>query len=252
MKTIPAKLSFSVLIYLLFPFILFAQPIKKTVIDVTKYSALQPYYTIDPAYPEEEAPPHLIEAEFYPLGFSKAGKFAYLIIPPDEAQGFLTVELVVQNLVNDKIAFKKVYEFDDDENRSKNYPRDFKSFIANHQSDIERVKKRHHITTQRPFLITCFSDLTLNSKKSFATKDGLGKFLSHLILQMNNKKGLSKTIYNKKITDYAFNSVIAGFFASPYEERVAILLMSIHRGWEGPPNTIKFNVVGASLATGFR
>ncbi len=253
MKNIAPKLSLALLLSLLFPLLLFAQStIKKTDIDVTKYAILTPYYNLISSNSGTQKP-NLIETAFYPLGFSKDGKFAYIIIPPDEAQGFLTVNLIVQNLVNDHIIFKKKYQFDDFDNNglATNQPTNFKEFILRYKNKIEQIKKRYHIASQSPFFISCFNDLKLTAKRTFQDQDGLGNFLSHFNLKMHNKAGESKTIYNEAINGYTLNTAIAGFFASPYEERVAIVLLNIRRGWEGPPNTTTITIVGASLTSGF-
>jgi hypothetical protein len=43
-----------------------------------------------------------------------------------------------------------------------------------------------------------------------------------------------------------------GYLKSPFEPRIAVILMEIFRGWEGPPNTGSVKIAGASLATGFK
>ena len=40
--------------------------------------------------------------------------------------------------------------------------------------------------------------------------------------------------------------------ALPFEARVAVILMEIFRGYEGPPNTGSVKIVGANLETGFK
>ncbi|MCK5725787.1 MAG: hypothetical protein KAH22_03045 [Thiotrichaceae bacterium] len=249
MKTILSKSLLALFISLLLPVIAFAEVnIRKIDLNPSAYSVLEPHISLWPTPKGTRV--NLIEVEFYPLGFSNKGQFAYLIVPPDEAQGFLTVELVVQNLVTDKVVFKKTYRFEGGR-QSKDYPRDFKTFIHRYKNKINRIKSRYGIANQMPYFNTCFGDFELALKREFNPEDGLGDFLSHLELQIKNKKGKLKTVYNKKVRGRVYNTAIAGFFASPYEQRIAIVLLDIRRGWEGLPNTTGVRVIGVSLKSGF-
>jgi hypothetical protein len=48
------------------------------------------------------------------------------------------------------------------------------------------------------------------------------------------------------------DSIVAGAFKSPYENRIAVLMLNVNRGWEGPPHSVDVQIVGADLTTGFR
>ena len=41
-------------------------------------------------------------------------------------------------------------------------------------------------------------------------------------------------------------------FKSPFEPRIAVTLIEVYRGWEGPPYTGHIKIVGASLEAGFK
>ncbi len=43
-----------------------------------------------------------------------------------------------------------------------------------------------------------------------------------------------------------------GYLKSPLEPRVAIILIEIYRGYEGPPHVGSVKIVGASLDKNFR
>ena len=45
---------------------------------------------------------------------------------------------------------------------------------------------------------------------------------------------------------------VAGVFKSPFENRVAVVMINVERGWEGPPHTVDIRIAGADLVTGFR
>ena len=43
-----------------------------------------------------------------------------------------------------------------------------------------------------------------------------------------------------------------GYLRSPLEPRVAIILVEMYRGYEGPPHVGSVKIVGASLSRNFR
>jgi len=45
---------------------------------------------------------------------------------------------------------------------------------------------------------------------------------------------------------------VMGYLRSPFEPRIAVILVEVSRGYEGPPHITHINVVGASLDSGFR
>jgi hypothetical protein len=61
----------------------------------------------------------------------------------------------------------------------------------------------------------------------------------------------SKTVhtgnYSKEEYSFALESGVVGVLKSPYEDRVAIVMVDVNRGWEGPPHTGDVRIIGASL-----
>jgi len=56
----------------------------------------------------------LLTESFYPIGFSKDGKFAYYVEPVDEACGCYFAKLIIQDLRTDKILFEHKHMGDGD------------------------------------------------------------------------------------------------------------------------------------------
>ena len=54
--------------------------------------------------------PHLIPETFFPIGWSRDGKFAYYVEPVDEACGCYFAKLVIQDLRTDKIIWEFKYQ----------------------------------------------------------------------------------------------------------------------------------------------
>ena len=64
-----------------------------------------------------------------------------------------------------------------------------------------------------------------------------------------------KTLFSKSYTDDMYASPldvgVIGALKSPFENRVAVVMIEINRGWEGPPHTADISIVGADLVKGF-
>ena len=64
-----------------------------------------------------------------------------------------------------------------------------------------------------------------------------------------------KTLYFNefKSDDYAapLDAGVIGALKSPYENRAAVVIMEVERGWEGPPHNGNIRIAGADLAKGF-
>jgi hypothetical protein len=66
----------------------------------------------------------------------------------------------------------------------------------------------------------------------------------------------NKTIFAAEDKDEKFLSPLAtgivGAFKSPFQNRAAIVMVNVQRGWEGPPHTVDVRLIGADLKDGFK
>ena len=202
----------------------------------------------------EESPDKLLLENFYPIGWSEDGKFAYYTEPADEACGCYFGNLIIQDMRTDKILWRKDYT-------SENGGADnLKDYWQKNQKEFSRKLAEYKITAPKSFTLLdspfkfqndVFSvDLTQNLKFEDISAKG------SVILQMIYKTGGAKTIYEEKYTPKVYSSLrsaeIGGILPSPFEARVAVVLVETHRGWEGPPNITRLKVIGASLTKGFK
>jgi hypothetical protein len=85
--------------------------------------------------------------------------------------------------------------------------------------------------------------------------DGLRRVRS-ISLELTSPALGKKTLYTANYSGNMFTSpldaAVAGAFKSPYENRAAIVLINVQRGWEGPPHTTDIRIAGADLTSGFR
>lgn len=199
----------------------------------------------------------LLRAHFYPIGWSKDGKLAYYVEPPDEACDCYFADLVVQDLRTDKVLWQRRY---DSGNEPENAPRvTLATYWKKNQKEFSRRLAQYGIVAQNKFaltnapfeyqtdLLTPKVDVNLTVEEDTVAGD--------VILRLLSKNKGSKTIYReiyKKGYDSIRGAEIAGVLLSPFDARAAVIMVETHRGWEGPPNVTHINIVGASLINGFR
>lgn len=206
---------------------------------------------------------HKLEIDgFFPVGWSRDGKFAYYVEPVDEACGCYFAELRIQDLRTDTI----LWEFKNDP--EKRVDKDG----APLEDDIRKLWKRNQklftarlnqygIVPTAPFslLPRNFSSMgKMYTARLTATKsndeDGLDRVKS-VSLEFSSpplgRKNLYKADYSGDMFTSPLDVAVAGAFKSPYENRAAIIIINVQRGWEGPPHTVDIRIAGADLVKGF-
>ena len=72
-------------------------------------------------------------------------------------------------------------------------------------------------------------------------------------LQLNSSRRGEKTVLNQSYSQARPLHVgLLGYVKSPFEQRIAVVLMKVIRGWEGPPHVGEVQIVGASVEGGFK
>jgi len=207
-------------------------------------------YILNKKYP-------FVSDTIYPLGYSSDGKlFAYIVEHDNDPADFVHIETFVQNLITDKIVWHN--EFRTENSR---YPADFKSFwkereliIGKHLTDF-KIKPLKNVTLQREKHGFSFDYYTLSSKATkHYEKDWNGMFLTDSIIYIHSQKKGQKIIDKEH---YKQGSLVLarkpmGIFPSEENhKRVAVLVGTVRRGWEGPPHNLHYKVIGANLEIGF-
>lgn len=196
----------------------------------------------------------LLRENFYPIGWSKSGAFAYYIEPPDEGCDCYFARLVILDLRTDKILWQRSYN---SENGGAN---SLRTYWKKSQKEFSRQLARYGIKAQKQFDLqpspfNYQNDvLTPKLTEKIEIKDIFAE--GSVVLQLLSKAKGAKTVYEEKYNpkDYSsFRSAeIAGTLISPFEPRGAIVMVETHRGWEGLPEITQINIVGATLTTDFR
>jgi hypothetical protein len=205
----------------------------------------------------------LIEG-FYPIGWSRDGKFAYYVEPVDEACGCYFAELVIQDLRTDKVLWR--FKNDPDswvDKEGAPLPDDIRKVWKRNERTFAEKLREHGIVQVARF--TLLPSTFISGGKEYRAKvtairgddpDGMNR-IQKVALDLTSPPLGNKTLYNAEYkNDEMYVSpldvAVAGAYKSPFENRAAIVLVNVQRGWEGPPHAVNISVIGANLASGFR
>jgi hypothetical protein len=206
----------------------------------------------------------VLVAGFYPIGWSRDGKFAYDIEPVDEECGCYFAELVIQDLKNDKILFH--FKNDPDARVDKEgapLPDDLRKLWKRNQRTFAAKLRQYGIVQTARFSLLP-STFTIAGKRYTAklireTEKGgdYDERTKKLTLGLTSSGLGTKALYTesfKSDDDYSapLDAAVGGVFKSPLENRVAIVMIKVQRGWEGPPHVTDFQIAGGDLVSGFR
>jgi len=218
--------------------------------------AFSKYFIPKPEYPL------LLSAKFYPIGFSRDGKFAYVIEPVDEACGCYFANIVIQDLRTDKI----LWELDFDQGKlmdekGKMPPIDTLPRLWRNRSKLINAKLREHKIIPGSFtmLPTAFesggSSFAINSTSERKDDEDGNSRITNATVSISSSVLGSKSVfsgdYDKDLFMNPLDAAVIGAIKSPFEKRIAILFIQVARGYEGPPHTGDIRIVGADLKSGF-
>ena len=191
---------------------------------------------------------------FYPIGWSKDHKFAYVIEPPDEATGAYFFELRIQNMITDKVEWEFKYNTLAD---TLNTAEDLASVWKLKKRLFEQKLKEYQIVQSNDhplkafpiraqgFTLTTQLETTVVSKEK--SKFGFA-YINGIDFSATSDAGKKYPLYTKKYKESFLTSIQElGYLKSPNGPQTAIILGGIQRGWEGPPHLIKYTIVGCSL-----
>lgn len=202
---------------------------------------------------------YLIIEHFYPIGWSRDGKFAYLVEPGGEDCDCYLARLVVQDLRTDKTVWEYKH---DGESADEGGPQDtLNSFWRKNQELFSRKLNEYGIEAVKPFVllkptVSFKGDLITPQLRIEKDKESLGAGqISKVVLRVDSKLRGRKTVYEEQYPNESYGSLIDakvfGHLRSPFEPLIAFIMIEVHWGWEGPPHTTMTRVIGSSLLNGF-
>jgi len=90
-------------------------------------------------------------------------------------------------------------------------------------------------------------------KKGLTEEERSYGIIGEATMQLNSSRRGKKTILDHSYPkSLPLHVGLLGYVKSPFEPRIAVVLMKVIRGWEGPPHTGDVQIVGASLEDGFK
>jgi len=201
---------------------------------------------------------------FYPIGWSRDGKFAYYTEPVDEACGCYFAELAIVDLRTDKVLWEFKNEANDrvdkdgapiEDDIAKLWKRNEKLFVDKlREHKIEQVAR---FSLLPPTFRSAGKSYSAKMATVRGNDEDYTRRVRKLDLKLTSPLLGSKSLFSAEYKpDEMYSSPldvgVAGALKSPYENRVVVVMLTVVRGWEGPPHTVGINIAGADLVKGFR
>lgn len=201
----------------------------------------------------------ILDAVFYPLGWSADGKFAYAIEPPDEAVGAYFLNMYIQDLVTDKILWQDKYQ---SKPESSDDAQSFAAYWQTNQSEMEAQLKKYGIKQVNDSVLFAgavksgYDRLNYVVKKKLKGQPSFGNLAmvtEYQVMVTSEKRG-SKTVHQENYKNFisVLDVDVIGYLQGDNPNRAALLIAGVKRGWEGPPHVTWFKVVGTHLKAGFK
>ena len=197
--------------------------------------------------------------EFYPIGWSRQGEFAYFTFFDDyDASGMAWLNLYIFDAKKDTIAAQLAPE--------KDYwtetPVD--TIWQENKKLFTRLLDSFKIVQQKVELLKFPLETVVHGEKDDtmhyawradtdwvepdSSPYGFPCYDSLVIKLFTNKGGFEKVIYSQFGDYVAIGFSIPGYFQDPFDPYVYLVpLVLWHRGWEGPPNTMSITPIGVVL-----
>lgn len=201
----------------------------------------------------------LLIEKIYPVGWSKNGKFAFYVEPPDEACGCYFGDLYIQDLRTDKILWSNIYkgDFDSDNETIETHWRKNQKLFDRKLAEYGIIQAKNFTLAGLPLKtaddtikVDFSSDVEMVTEPLYF--DSKGSVSLKLISEKKGTKTLYQKTYPEKKQVEVMSVALGGVLVSPHQPQAAIILVETYRGWEGPPNITNLKVIGASLTNSFQ
>jgi hypothetical protein len=203
--------------------------------------------------------PGSLYPKFFPIGWSKDGKFAYVEEPADEACGCYFFTIYIQDLYSDTMAWQWKFEGNPDDGMNlKKIWNKFGTLFTGELNKYQIFPLSFDKLEKLPFLLNGIKYSFLINNSPFFDNDSKKTRIAATTITMK-VNGLARKKVFKKIYTYkgsesppatystTLSNKILGYLKSPYENKIALFYMVENRGWEGPPNVMEFQLVGCDL-----
>ena len=199
----------------------------------------------------EQKKESLIFDGFYPIGWSKDGKFAYIVEPVDEGSGFYFFKFMIVDFNNAQVVWKwEINESDKIETGN------IAEIWEKHNSKFSEELRKNKIIQSDTHRIDTFPINILGKQYDYKqelkfSKDDIGFGFdivafakNYLIIDKTQKLIISQQDYQD---DIILKHKASGLIQSPDSKYLGVIISSERWGYEGPPNVVNFDIVGYKI-----
>lgn len=195
-----------------------------------------------------------LQERIYPLGWSEDGKFAYLIERTNEAVNNFTLTLFVQDMNTNRILAEKTFKASEQKGYTEDVQHTVQTVWAAQADAFKTLLEAHQVrcanaTQFYPGATVPVAGKSLQigrdaktAKQELFDVDVLTQSTLFLTDANGNKKEVNSHKFGKY--DLVLAAKALGHFRSLDGRHIAILDAWERRGYEGPPNVLKINIVG--------
>ncbi|NJO88632.1 MAG: hypothetical protein HC831_06435 [Chloroflexia bacterium] len=191
--------------------------------------------------------------KFYPIGWSKDGKFAYIMEPADEGSGFYLFEIVILDIVNNKLVWSWKPEESEDGNVQSTWKENYDLF-AQHLNEAEIIPTKDFKLEPTSASYKGNDYEIIMETASEVDPDYGVDMIKEIEINLQSTELGVKQIYNQKTDgrDYILSAYIPGFLLSQHDDRIVVICQKERIGAGGPPNIVFFELIGSDLIRGFK
>lgn len=180
----------------------------------------------------------------YPIGWAEDGKFAYCFEYPKTATDLFKLEFKIVDLNTGEIL--------DGANYKGSSSLDFKQLWGDKRLDFQEAFDQYKIEIFNDFVIEGFPMKQQNTSITCVI-DNTSKMNDYAGVNVVDKTTVSmgnKPIFSKEYDKYQLilDTEVLGYIKSPFDDHIVVIYATEKRGFEGPPNELKYTFIGANLA----
>jgi hypothetical protein len=191
--------------------------------------------------------------KFYPIGWSKNGKFAYIVEPADEASGLYWFEIIIMDVVNKKTVWSWKPDESEEGNIETTWQENYDLF-KKHLSESEIIQQSK--LELKPVKSTYKgNDYKLVLDVVNITDPDFGfEVVKESKIRIESEQLGNKLIASIKEETYSrvIGAILPGYLQSPYDDRIVVVFRKERVGYEGPPNVVYFELFGSDMTRGFK
>ena len=191
--------------------------------------------------------------KFYPIGWSKDGKFAYIIEPADEGSGFYLFEIKIIDVVNDKLVWSWEPEESEEGSLQSTWKENYDLFAEQlNEAEISQTKTFKLEQTNNSYKGNDY-EVVMETATEVDPDYGVDLIKEIQINLQSPELGI-KQVFNQKIDsrDYILSAYVPGYIMSAHDDRIIIICQKERIGAGGPPNIVFFEIIGTDLIRGFK